>query len=320
MGPFWGMFHGIPLSLISLIPVIGTIIWIIIGGKNGNKWAWAKRRYKDVESYKRSQKSFIVIGALFLAYSLFNGYGSFKDYMKQKEVEKVAIQNEVERVARVNETVERLKAEREQKRLEAEQALLKQEQPSVDDLNSLPALFPDGTVNAMKFTAQEGVQYFKEITLIGNYPTLDGEKNITIKYPQDWFIDILAESGINFQLDTQPLDVNGPSMGGPAAPIAIYVVRNQDSINALNPDSFSTTPITPSQEVIAGINFKKYDYYDNSGYFEGESAGRVIVYQSTILPFNNTPYVIYIQYIEKLTHNKMTAEDVAKVVNSIQFE
>ncbi len=60
----WGMYHGVWLSFITLIPYVNWIWWIIMG-LEGNKWAWEKRYWKSVDEFKEAQRKWQVWGIIF---------------------------------------------------------------------------------------------------------------------------------------------------------------------------------------------------------------------------------------------------------------
>lgn len=51
-------------SLISIIPYIGIIMWIVLGIK-GNEWAWQNRQWKNVEQFKDIQRTWAYCGVGF---------------------------------------------------------------------------------------------------------------------------------------------------------------------------------------------------------------------------------------------------------------
>ncbi len=50
----WGVYHGVWLSLISLIPFVNWVWWIVMGLK-GNQWAWGKNTWINEEHFRRAQ-------------------------------------------------------------------------------------------------------------------------------------------------------------------------------------------------------------------------------------------------------------------------
>jgi hypothetical protein len=63
LGPIWGVFNGVWLSLLCL--VIGPIMSIILLFK-GNEWAWNGKQWQSVEEFKASQKKWAIAGVVIL--------------------------------------------------------------------------------------------------------------------------------------------------------------------------------------------------------------------------------------------------------------
>lgn len=72
----WGAYHGVWISLLSFIPVVGFFIWIILGIK-GNEWAWRARKWESVEAFQLSQKNWKRWGIVFFIISLLLNILSF---------------------------------------------------------------------------------------------------------------------------------------------------------------------------------------------------------------------------------------------------
>lgn len=60
---FWGVYHSVWLSLLSLIPYLNFIWWIVMGIK-GNEWAWAAQKWHSVEEFRSAQKKWNVFGII----------------------------------------------------------------------------------------------------------------------------------------------------------------------------------------------------------------------------------------------------------------
>ncbi len=61
----WGLFNRTWIALAVLLPVIGFVVWIILGIK-GNEWAWRNKRWDDVEHFKRVQRKWAIAGVVLL--------------------------------------------------------------------------------------------------------------------------------------------------------------------------------------------------------------------------------------------------------------
>jgi TIR domain len=63
LGPIWGIGHGVFRSLLTFVPIYGIYEWIMLG-RQGNRWAWEKRRWDSVESFRKTQRKWAMWGAI----------------------------------------------------------------------------------------------------------------------------------------------------------------------------------------------------------------------------------------------------------------
>jgi TIR domain len=63
LGPIWGIGHGVFRSLLTFVPIYGIYEWIMLG-RQGNRWAWEKRRWDSVESFRKTQRKWALWGAI----------------------------------------------------------------------------------------------------------------------------------------------------------------------------------------------------------------------------------------------------------------
>lgn len=66
----WGIAHGVFRSVLVLVPIYGFYEWYLLG-RNGNRWAWERRRWESVERFRQSQRGWakagiVVVVVLFL--------------------------------------------------------------------------------------------------------------------------------------------------------------------------------------------------------------------------------------------------------------
>lgn len=61
LGWMWGLNNRVKLALLTLIPVAGVIIAVMLG-LNGSKWAWQNRQWDSIEEFKRIQKIWVYWG------------------------------------------------------------------------------------------------------------------------------------------------------------------------------------------------------------------------------------------------------------------
>jgi hypothetical protein len=60
----WGATHRVWISLITLIPVVGLIWWIVMGVK-GSEWAWRAQHWESVDAFIAYQKKWKPWGIVF---------------------------------------------------------------------------------------------------------------------------------------------------------------------------------------------------------------------------------------------------------------
>jgi hypothetical protein len=67
----WGIGNNVWIGLLALIPIPPiTLIIAFILGLNGREWAWRKKHWKSVESFKSTQKKWAVWGLIFMVLSI----------------------------------------------------------------------------------------------------------------------------------------------------------------------------------------------------------------------------------------------------------
>ncbi len=57
----WGISHSVWLSLLSFVPVLSYVWWIVLGIK-GNEWAWKAGRWESVDQFKQVQRQWGIWG------------------------------------------------------------------------------------------------------------------------------------------------------------------------------------------------------------------------------------------------------------------
>ena len=62
----WAIAHGVWIGLLAFVPFVGFIMAFVLGSK-GNEWAWRKKRWASVETFKRSQRNWTLGGVAVLA-------------------------------------------------------------------------------------------------------------------------------------------------------------------------------------------------------------------------------------------------------------
>jgi len=62
----WGVFNGVLISLLALIPGF-ALIWAIVLGIKGREWAWRNKQWGSVEHFKTSQRPWDIAGIVIFA-------------------------------------------------------------------------------------------------------------------------------------------------------------------------------------------------------------------------------------------------------------
>jgi hypothetical protein len=64
----WGVFNGVLISLLFLIPFpLFSLAWAIVLGVKGREWAWRNKRWDSVEHFKNSQRPWDIAGIVLFA-------------------------------------------------------------------------------------------------------------------------------------------------------------------------------------------------------------------------------------------------------------
>ena len=59
----WGIGNGTPIALLTLVPLVGFVMMIVLGAK-GSRWAWRNGRWDNVEHFKRVQRKWAITGLI----------------------------------------------------------------------------------------------------------------------------------------------------------------------------------------------------------------------------------------------------------------
>jgi len=62
----WGVFNGVLISLLALIPFF-AFVWAIVLGIKGREWAWRNKQWNSVEDFKNTQRPWDVAGIVLFA-------------------------------------------------------------------------------------------------------------------------------------------------------------------------------------------------------------------------------------------------------------
>jgi len=67
----WGVFNGVLISLLVLIPFPPfTLAWAIVLGIKGREWAWRNKKWDSVEHFKNAQRPWDIAGIVIFAMSM----------------------------------------------------------------------------------------------------------------------------------------------------------------------------------------------------------------------------------------------------------
>ena len=67
----WGVFNGVLISLLVLIPFpFFGLAWAIVLGVKGNEWAWRNKKWDSVEHFKNAQRPWNIAGIVIFAISM----------------------------------------------------------------------------------------------------------------------------------------------------------------------------------------------------------------------------------------------------------
>jgi hypothetical protein len=67
----WGVFNGVLISLLVLIPFpFFSLAWAIVLGIKGNEWAWRSKKWDSVEHFKDTQRPWNIAGIVLFAISM----------------------------------------------------------------------------------------------------------------------------------------------------------------------------------------------------------------------------------------------------------
>lgn len=71
LGPIWGIFNRVWVSLLILIPVplLGLIFSFILGAK-GNEWAWQSKKWESLKQFHETQRKWMYWGIVISLLSL----------------------------------------------------------------------------------------------------------------------------------------------------------------------------------------------------------------------------------------------------------
>lgn len=60
----WGLGNSTYIAFLMFVPFVNIVMPFVLGAK-GNKWAWQKRTWRDVDHFRKTQKKWAIAGLLF---------------------------------------------------------------------------------------------------------------------------------------------------------------------------------------------------------------------------------------------------------------
>jgi len=64
----WGVFNGVLISLLALIPFPPfQLAWAIVLGIKGREWSWRNKKWDSVEHFKNTQRPWDIVGIVLFA-------------------------------------------------------------------------------------------------------------------------------------------------------------------------------------------------------------------------------------------------------------
>jgi hypothetical protein len=64
----WGIGNNVLLALLTLVPLVGLVMWFVLGVK-GTEWAWQNKRWDSIEHFQRVQRTWTKWGVIVLLVS-----------------------------------------------------------------------------------------------------------------------------------------------------------------------------------------------------------------------------------------------------------
>ncbi|MDR1496053.1 MAG: hypothetical protein LBS67_03940 [Clostridiales Family XIII bacterium] len=66
----WGCSNGAYLALLYFIPVFGWFVWPFVCGARGNIWAWKSGKFKDLDTFLTTQRTWNIAGIILFCIGL----------------------------------------------------------------------------------------------------------------------------------------------------------------------------------------------------------------------------------------------------------
>ncbi len=66
----WGVGNNVWIALLAFIPFVNFIMGIVLGIK-GNEWAWRNKKWDSIEHFKKTQRTWGIVGIVLIVFSFF---------------------------------------------------------------------------------------------------------------------------------------------------------------------------------------------------------------------------------------------------------
>ncbi|MBA4370956.1 MAG: ribonuclease G [Coriobacteriaceae bacterium] len=68
----WGIGNNTWIALLALIPYVNFVMVFVLGAK-GSEWAWRNKRWESVEQFRRTQRTWAIVGLVLFAIGVILG-------------------------------------------------------------------------------------------------------------------------------------------------------------------------------------------------------------------------------------------------------
>ncbi len=66
----WGVGNNVWIALLAFIPFVSFIMGIVLGIK-GNEWAWRNKKWDSIEHFKKTQRTWGIVGIVLIVFPFF---------------------------------------------------------------------------------------------------------------------------------------------------------------------------------------------------------------------------------------------------------
>ena len=69
----WAIGNRVWIGLIALIPIVGLVMMFVLAIK-GNRWAWEKKDWRDIEHFHSTQRKWAIAGLVLIVLGIVLGF------------------------------------------------------------------------------------------------------------------------------------------------------------------------------------------------------------------------------------------------------